>query len=109
MNLTFASVIYLALAAKCPPVSTLPGCWEYSFGSWRIAMNGHQGQEVATTWGVKVPGLMVYVEFNEWPAGMLTAAGGVIAAGDVANKDAFIAALEAETVRLGGKLAREDA
>lgn len=47
------------------------------------------------TEGVTVEPFHCYIEFNGWPAGVVAPWGGVIAAGDVANEAAFLAAVKA--------------
>ena len=42
-----------------------------------------------------VPAWSMLFEFNGWPAGIVNAGGGTIAAGSLANEDALILALEA--------------
>ena len=63
-----------------------PGIIKATLGSWDIRLHTHdekiEGDDPFT----------IYVEYNGWPAGVVDAGGGVIAAGAAANEDAFIAA-----------------
>ena len=59
---------------------------------WRVVMNGNK--TLVEHNGIELPPFGVYVEFNGWPAGVIDPGGGVIAAGEVANEDTFIAAIE---------------
>ena len=57
---------------------------------WKIECHAQKNQEIH--------GLQPYVMrvlWNDWPAGMMTPIGGAIAAGELANEDTLIAALEA--------------
>jgi hypothetical protein len=75
-------------------LNKLPGCWEHSIDErWRIAVNGHETPMLSSLSNVPVEPFTCYVEYNGWPAGLLTPCGGVIAAGSCANEEEFIAAL----------------
>ena len=75
-------------------INKFPGCWEHQVDdSWWIAVNTHAEKTTCST-GVDVPAYHAYVMFNGWPAGVISPAGGVIAAGECANEDTFIAALK---------------
>lgn len=56
-------------------------------------MNGHK-TPMRCSHGIEVPPFSVYVQFNGWPAGILDAGGGVLAAGEAANEKNFIDALK---------------
>ena len=104
----FCAIVMLAKHDGVKAINELPGCWHRQFGAWAIWVNGHQ---VSTPGGprgtVPVEPFETYIEFNGWPAGIVTATGGVIAGGSVANEDSFIAAIEAEIGRLDA-LARDE-
>lgn len=70
-------------------------CWEHQVDErWWFAINPNR-EPVECGHGVKVLPFNIYVEFNGWPAGVFTLDGdGEFAAGEAANEDAFIAALE---------------
>lgn len=93
--LAIGRIVELAEAIGVKAINNLPGCWEVQVDDrWRIAVNAHtDGRKTES--GVDVPGGHFYVEFNGWPAGLLTFRGGTIAAGEAANEDTFIAALDA--------------
>jgi hypothetical protein len=44
--------------------------------------------------GIDVAPFESYIEFNDWPVGMITPFGGIIAAGECANENTFIEALD---------------
>lgn len=90
----FTRVCDLALALGVKSIKDLPGCWEYQVDEhWWIAVNGHNGATRCAK-GADVPPFRCYVEFNGWPAGIIDPYGGTIVAGEAANEDAFIAALD---------------
>lgn len=91
----FGVIIQLGNALGVRDINQLPGCWEHAVDDqWRIALNGH-GDERTAFGRATVPPYHIYVEYNGWPAGLIGPAGGVIAAGDGATEDTFIAAVEA--------------
>lgn len=59
---------------------------------WRVVMNGNKTP--ASHDGIELAPFSIYVEFNGWPAGVIDPGGGIIAAGEAANEDTFIAAIE---------------
>ena len=90
----YAKVGELAQALGVRNINELEGCWEHQINDqWWIAVNGHKA-EVRCSKGGRVPSFECYVEFNGWPAGVIGLDGGLIAAGDEANEDALIAALQ---------------
>ena len=60
---------------------------------WWIAINPHD-EKLKCSHGPVVEPFTMYVEFNGWPAGIVTMNGGMFAAGSAANEDAFIDALK---------------
>lgn len=93
--LAFARLITLWRALRLPPLNQLPGCWEHTVNEqWAFSFNGHMEPRPCAE-GVTVPPIHAAVWFNGWPAGLLGPYGGHIAAGECANEDAFLAALEA--------------
>lgn len=75
-----------------PPLDGAIGVYE--FGDWRVRLNG-DGEEQDG-----IPPFTASIEFNGWPAGLVDPAGGVIAAGELANEDTFIEAARAEIARV---------
>lgn len=75
-----------------PPLNGAIG--EYQFAEWHVRLNG-AGEEQDG-----IPPFTASIEFNGWPAGLIDPAGGVIAAGELANEDTFIAAARAEIARV---------
>lgn len=89
----FMAIADFALARNAHGIKDLPGCYEVAVDDhWWIAVNGHD-VPTRTSKGTEVPKFSAYVEFNGWPAGMLDPFGGVLAAGEIANEDALLAAL----------------
>lgn len=73
-------------------IESLPGLWENQIDKhWKIKCNGH-----AETID-NVPALCWRIEFNGWPAGILSVIGeGVICGGDEANAENLQKAIEAK-------------
>lgn len=72
------------------------GVYRTTFGLWTALLNGSD-KPVAPEGGKQtLPPFDIYVTFNGWPAGVIGPDGGILAAGDAANEDTFIAAIEAE-------------
>lgn len=91
----FAALAHLCCALGASPPGQFPQCWELQIDDrWWIAFNGHE-YPVTCTAGVTVEPFHCYVKFNGWPAGVFAPRGGVIAAGEVANEDAFLTAVKA--------------
>jgi hypothetical protein len=83
MNLAFLGCCALAQKDGVGLIKYLPDAtYRRTVGSWEIALNGETIQAA--------------LKFNGWPAGIIDPAGGIIAAGDAANEDSFIAAIEAD-------------
>src|SRR4051812_42178304 len=86
-----------AIGRGVTSINKLPGCWEAKIDEqWWIAVNAHN-VSVECSKGFDVQPFSAYIEYNGFPAGEVSPSGGVIAAGDVANEDTFIAALKAQT------------
>lgn len=96
-KLAWAGCGALALKDKVGVIANLPdGLYRRKIGDlWRIVFNG-TGEARKPDDGPELPPFSVYVEYNGWPAGIIDPAGGILAAGDAANEDTFIAAIEAE-------------
>jgi len=87
----------IAMKTGAAPLNKLPGLWRFDVDEhWKIAVNGH-AEEVDG-----VPKYRMYVEYNGWPAGLLSANGGSIAAGKLANIFTLQAALDRRLVALVG-------
>lgn len=71
---------------------------DFTRGGWRVVINGTEADhEVALSdecMGATVPPVHMAVFWNGWLAGILNPAGGVLAAGEAANEDTFIAAMK---------------
>lgn len=90
----FYEIANLAERLGVKDINVLPGCWEFRLDDqWWIAVNGRK-EAVKCSTGVMVEPVHAYVEYNGWPAGVLTPYGGVIAAGSAANEQTFIDALK---------------
>lgn len=91
----FEAIASLCIALGQHPLTKHAGCWEQQIDErWWIAMNGHRAP-VKCSAGAEVPPFHCYVQFNGWPAALFGPNGGVIAAGECANEDAFIQAVRA--------------
>lgn len=90
----FVEVVKLAERLGAIPINSVGGCWEHQIDDhWWIAVNGH-AEPVKSSRGPVVSPFIAYLEFNGWPAGMIHPYGGTIAAGALANEDAFINAVK---------------
>ena len=90
---SFSKVMDLAQYLGVYSIKDYPGCWEHHIDEhWWIAVNGHP--ETMEANGIKVEPYHVYVEFNGWPAGLFNMRSGSIAAGDLANEQTFIDAID---------------
>jgi hypothetical protein len=97
----YIEVVNLARAIGVTRIDLMEGCWEHQIDDqWWIAMNGHKKPTKCSA-GATVPPFEMYVQFNGWPAGVVAPNGGIIAAGELANEDTFIAAVKAAA---GGSL-----
>ena len=96
---TFGAVILLAEKLGATPINKHPECWECQIDEqWWIAVNPHnQARECSQ--GVPVEPLHCYVEFNGWPAGVFSPFGGEFAAGELANEQTFVEALQRRAVK----------
>jgi hypothetical protein len=98
INLVFAGLSRLAAQAGVTAIDKLPGCWEIQIDEqWFVAVNGHE-TELRDSKGHRVPPYHAFLEYNGWPAGVINPFAGFIAAGESANEETLIAAIEA---RLG--------
>jgi len=117
VNECFCAIVDLALALGVTRIDLLSGCWTHRIDAqWWVAVNGHPGGMPASSpdgASAKVPfivpGQHCYVEYNGWPAGLLNPFVGTLAAGEAANEDTFIAAIQAATVvaKAGGEDGKE--
>jgi len=98
----FLKLASLAEHDGSAPLNTLDGCWTRQIGKqWWVAINGHNEARPASSPNgaskelpFQVEPFHCYVEFNGWPAGILTPYGGTLAAGEAANEDTLIAAID---------------
>ena len=104
VSAAFMAVADLCIALGGAPLHKHEGCWEHQVDEhWWIAVNGHPEPRLMQ----KHPELQpvqpfhAFIEWNGWPAGIMTAYGGVIAAGECANEETFIAALRAARDAVG--------
>jgi hypothetical protein len=105
----FATLCNMGIALGAAPMNKHAGCWEHQVDKqWWVAFNGHP-EAKKTSNGQEVDPFHCYVEYNGWPAGVFTPYGGVIAAGEGANENTFIAAMvRAEAEALGCRLPTAD-
>ena len=85
-------IIDLAEALKVIPINAHPDCWECKIDKrWTIAVNGHREPKM---WNdIVIQPFHVYVEYNGFPAGIISSAGGIIAAGSLANEKTLMEAI----------------
>lgn len=95
------SDVFLTVAALCGRRKEQPikgKLWEVRVDEhWVLAVNGCEEDKQTTLTVVphRVPPYHLYVEFNGWPAGMIhPAAGGWFAAGELANPQNFVKAVQ---------------
>lgn len=93
INEVFSRIIDVLLARGFKSIKDLPACAETKIDEhWEVAVNGHDFP-IACSHGVKVPPFTAYLQFNGWPAGLVTPYDGTMAAGQLANEEALLAAL----------------
>lgn len=96
----YAVLAELGIALGAAPLTQFAGCWECQIDEhWRVAVNGHQAQRHCSFSNVAIDPFHCYIEFNGWPAGLMTPVGGTIAAGSAANEDTFITAIRARLAK----------
>lgn len=98
----WALVCELALALGHRQLNQRPGCWRHELadpngGTWAFTLNPHDTPKLIGDTATTLPPFHLFVEWNGFPAGIVSPAGGVIAAGARANEDTCIAALKAAT------------
>ena len=101
----FVETCELCYARGARSIQAVPGCYEMQIDDrWWAALNPHKEPIRCSKDenGNGVPPFSVYIEFNGWPAGVITPNGGIIAAGSVANEDTYIEAVKAAIAALGG-------
>lgn len=95
----FVHVIELCDALGVSKINALPGCWEHQIDDqWWVAVNAKK-QPVVTSRGYTVEPYDCFVEYNGFPAGSFNPGGGILAAGEAANEQTFIAAVRAAIER----------
>ena len=72
-----------------PNLKAYPGIASASAGGWIIEVHAQSSQEID-----RLPAFFVRVKWNGWSVGIITAAGGTIAAGKLANEESLIKALK---------------
>ena len=91
----FMKLADLAAMLGVAPLNKVKGCWECQIDKqWWIAVNGHN-EAIKASNDIEVEPFNCYVEFNGFPAGAFNPmGGGFLAAGELANEDTFIKAIE---------------
>lgn len=103
LSVAFCEIVEWSQALGAERINQLAGCWEGAVDEqWWIAINGHN-EDTECSRGAKVPPFSAYVEFNRWPAGFLNPYSGTLAAGELANEDTLIAALQAARGQISSK------
>ena len=95
----FALIAELGCTLGVGDICDLPGAWEQEIDdSWYVAVNAHKHAVTVMPEGgmeASVPPYHAAVWFNGWLAGLVSAHGGTIAAGELANESSFIDAVKA--------------
>ena len=91
------AVLALAYHLGVRNLGEATSCWEQQIDDrWWVAINPTRDEKATSKGGPALPPASVYVEFNGWPAGLLSFMhGGEFAAGEAANPDTFAAAITA--------------
>lgn len=91
----FCAVMDLHQRLGLPSIKDMGGSWERDVdGRWFIAINGPEARSLGPDeWKLDLPPWHMGVWFNGWLAGILTPAGGTLAAGALANEETLIEAL----------------
>lgn len=96
----FGKVAELCMARHEEPLTKYPGCWECTIDEhWKIAVNGHAEPKVCSLSTLPIEPFHCFIDFNGWPAGLMSPYGGTIAAGEAANEVTFIEAVNAAIER----------
>lgn len=91
----YTTAAELVIALEQAPLHRHAGCWEHQIDEhWWLAFNGH-ADPVRCSHGVTVQSQHCYIEFDGWPAGDMSPAGGFIASGEIFTEVSFIQALQA--------------
>lgn len=75
----------IATLCGAAPLNRYPGLWKVTAGVWHLWVNGHREPLRVPNQEIAVQPYQVYVEYNGWPAGVITPNGATIAAGELAN------------------------
>jgi len=105
----WSAVMDLAKRDGVIPLNALPALWERKVDSeWYIACNGHKEpmETTLTPTPIRVLPFHLYVEFNGWPAGVMTAYGGQVCAGTEANMDTLVEAVRASCLPARAEVGR---
>ena len=95
MGNPLVALCQLCLARGVRNIKTLPGlCHVPINDQWEAWINGRD-EVLPTDGGVEVKPFHAYVEYNGWPAGIVSAYDGEFVAGEAANLDSFLAAVTA--------------
>ena len=82
------------------PLNQGPGCWERKIDEdWSVSINGHREPRNNSA-GLEVPPFSAFIQWKDWPAGVIDPGGGIIVAGEFANENIFIDALKAAGAKL---------
>lgn len=75
----WTSICTIAEKSGVVPLNKLPGLWVFEAERWKLSLNAHQ-EKIGD-----VSPFTANVEFNGFPAGIISPNDGLIAAGDLAN------------------------
>lgn len=95
----FGIIVELAESMGVQDINQEAACWEVDIDShWSISVNGHR-EAVTCVHGVNVAPFTAYLQYNGWPAGMITPLSGLIAAGNAVNEQSFIDACKVRILK----------
>lgn len=95
VNKVFALACELGAAHGWENITMQDGCQELDVdGHWWFAINPHPHPTRCSRGYKMIPAGTIYFQFNGWPAGIVTSAGGLVACGQAANEETLIDALE---------------
>lgn len=103
-SVAFNKMVELALALGVRNLKDYPSAWVHKVDdNWTIAINGKVDAvrvEIEGDMGATIPPFEAAVFYNGWLAGLLSPVEGIIVAGEGANEDTFIVALDAAIAKL---------
>lgn len=110
LSIAFLRIAELATASGLEKgaITRMYGAWRYKLitdDRWEFAVNGHKEAVVSPLLpNTNIEPFEAYVEYNGWPFATIGPYGGQMGAGELANEDTFIEALEKEIRHYGAEV-----